>query len=344
MTYLLKSLFDTTRSFLSLNFYLFVEFIRYHSSPLVRLAKHLERYANQSFLHLLIMSSSHQQTHKVRIMNTSTQHLIIGATGKTGSRVMKGLKALGYHPKGASRHGEVAFDWSEPTTWSPALNGVDAIYLTYFPDLAVPQAPDDISKFCALAKMKGVKHITVLSGRSEPAAQTCENIIKQSGLYWTVVRASWFNQNFSEGLFRQFIMDGNIALPVSNVTEPFIDIDDIAEVVVASLTDEKHHGQLYEVTGPELISFATIAEKFTHHLNRKIHFESISIPEFQSRLAQANVHQEVIGMLTYLFGEVLDGRSEFCTDGVERALGRPATTFDQYIQNNLQYFTEKVEA
>ena len=273
-------------------------------------------------------------------MNTSTQHLIIGATGKTGSRVMKGLKNLGYNPKGASRHGEVPFDWSQPTTWSPALNGIDTVYLTYYPDLAVPQAPDDISKFCALAKMKGIKHITVLSGRSEPAAQACENIIKQSGVRWTVVRSSWFNQNFSEGLFRQFIMDGNIALPVTNVTEPFIDIDDIAEVVVASLTDDKHHEQEYEVTGPELISFADIAEKFSHQLNRKVNFESISIPEFQARLTQGGVPQGIIEALTYLFSEVLDGRSEYIADGVEKALGRPATRFDQYIQNNLSFFNE----
>ncbi len=273
-------------------------------------------------------------------MNAATQHLIIGATGKTGSRVMQGLQALGFDPKGASRNGEVHFDWDEPTSWSAALNGIDAVYLTYYPDLAVPKAPEDISRFCALAKMKGIKHITVLSGRSEPAAQVCENIIIQSGIDWTVVRASWFDQNFSEGLFRQFIMDGNIALPVTDVTEPFIDIDDIAEVVIASLTDDKHSGQLYEVTGPELISFADIAAKFSNHLNRKVNFESISIPEFQSRLSKAGVPQPAIETLVYLFGEVLDGRSESTTDGVERALGRPATSFDQYIQNNKQFFTE----
>ncbi|CAA0123318.1 NAD(P)H azoreductase [Halioglobus japonicus] len=273
-------------------------------------------------------------------MHSVTQHLIIGSTGKTGSRVMAGLNALGFKPKGASRHGEVHFDWEDPTTWSAALNGIDAVYLTYYPDLAIPKAPEDISRFCALAKMKGVKHITLLSGRSEPAAQLCENIIIQSGIRWTVVRASWFAQNFSEGLFRQFIVDGNIALPVTDITEPFIDIDDIADVVVASLTDDRHSGQLYEVTGPELISFADIAARFGKHLNRKIGFESISIGEFQSRMARDAVPQDVIETVTYLFSEVLDGRSESITDGVENALGRPATSFDQYILKNKQYFTE----
>lgn len=152
-------------------------------------------------------------------MNSATQHLIIGSTGKTGSRVIAGLKAHGFKSKGASRHGEVHFDWDDPTSWSAALDGIDKVYLTYYPDLAIAKAPEDISRFCALAKMKGIKHITLLSGRSEPAAQICENIVIQSGINWTVVRAAWFDQNFSEGLFRQFIIDGNIALPVTDVTD-----------------------------------------------------------------------------------------------------------------------------
>ncbi len=274
-------------------------------------------------------------------MNTKTQHLIIGSTGKTGSRVMEGLQALGFNPKGASRNGEVHFDWDDPTTWSTALNGIDSIYLTYYPDLAIPKAPEDISRFCALAKMKGIKHITVLSGRAEPAAQVCENIIQQSGISWTVVRASWFNQNFSEGLFREFIMNGRIALPVDEVTEPFIDIDDIAEVVIASLIDNKHSGQLYEVTGPELISFKDIAAKFSKHLDAEVEFASISMPEFQTDLERLGVPSDAIEALVYLFGEVLDGRSESITDGVSRALGRSATSFDEYIHKNLRFFTEE---
>lgn len=277
-------------------------------------------------------------------MKVSSQHLVVGATGKTGSRVMQGLNTLGYNPKGASRHGEVHFDWGNPATWASALKGIDSVYLTYYPDLAVPQAPEDISRFCALAKMKGVKHITVLSGRGEPAAQICEDIIKRSGLSWTIVRASWFAQNFSEGLFHQFIVEGNIALPVTDVSEPFIDIDDIAEIVIASLTNREHSQQVYEVTGPELISFADVAAKFSRQLNRTVNFESISIEEFERRMADAGVHQEVIQALVYLFSEVLDGRSQSTANGVDRALGRPATNFDRYIQNNIHRFAEVAQS
>lgn len=271
-------------------------------------------------------------------MTSAIQHLVIGSTGKTGRRVMAKLQALGYQPKGASRRDEVFFDWSEPSSWATALKGIDSVYLTYYPDLAVPNAPDDIAKFCALAKLKGVKHVTLLSGRGEPAAQKCENIVKQSGLNWTVVRASWFNQNFSEGMFRDFIMSGKIALPVSEMTEPFIDVDDIAEVVVASLTQPQHNGQLYEVTGPELLSFAQLAQKFCTHLGRPVAFESIDLAVFQSNLAQAQVDSGAIEALTYLFTEVLDGRNQFLADGVEQALGRKAKSFDDYIIDNVHYF------
>ena len=277
-------------------------------------------------------------------MKQSTQFLIIGATGKTGSRVVKGLESLGFKPKRAGRNAEVLFDWDDATTWSPTLVGVDRIYLTYYPDLAVPKAPDDISRFCALAKMKGIQHITLLSGRGEPAAQACEDIVKQSGVNWTVVRASWFNQNFSEGFFRQYILNGKISLPVSSMTEPFIDVDDIADVVLASLTDAKHQSQLYEVTGPELISFPDIAEKFSQALSRPIVFESLTMQDFQERLAAQAVPNDVIGSLIYLFSEVLDGRNNYTTEAVEKALGRKPKTFEQFIKSNLQFFTEEVQS
>lgn len=267
-------------------------------------------------------------------------YLIIGATGKTGARVHRRLDSLGLDVKGASRNGEVHFDWRTPETWAASLVNVDAVYLTYYPDLAIPEAPDDIAKFCALAKIKGVKHITLLSGRGEPAAQVCEEIVKNSGLSWTIVRASWFNQNFSEGMFRDFIDAGHIALPVGSVTEPFIDVDDISDVVVASLLEPKHSGQLYEVTGPELLSFSQLAERFTDVLQRPVNCTQVSLDEFVSSMQHNGVDPKAIEMLTYLFTEVLDGRNEYIADGVERALGRPAKRFKDFIADNSNAFSE----
>ncbi|MGQ8364452.1 NAD(P)H-binding protein [Glaciecola sp. 1036] len=265
-------------------------------------------------------------------------HLIIGATGKTGSRVASRLQKLGYKLKLAARKAEVYFDWSHSSTWAPAMNGIDAIYATYFPDLAMPQAKGDILALCQIAKQNGVRHITLLSGRGEKAAQECEQILQDSGLSWTIVRASWFNQNFSEGLFTQFILDRKLSLPVGHVKEPFIDVDDIADVVVASLTQEGHSGQLYEVTGPELLNFQQLADLFSKQLGERVEFEQISMQQFQQNLQALGVDGDTIGMLTYLFNEVLDGRNEYRCAGVHQALGRPANSFKQFIAGNLECF------
>ncbi|MBU3023633.1 NmrA family NAD(P)-binding protein [Aestuariibacter sp. A3R04] len=268
----------------------------------------------------------------------TNKYLVIGASGKTGSRVYQKLHDLGLDVQGASRNGEIHFDWQAPETWARALLGVDAVYLTYYPDLAMPQAPDDIAKFCALAKIKGVKHITLLSGRGEPAAQVCEEIVQTSDLSNTIVRASWFNQNFSEGMFHNFIVAGTIELPVGAVGEPFVDVDDICDVVVASLLDERHNGKLYEVTGPELLSFAQLADIFSKVLQTPISFVEVSLSDFVATLRDQKVDSHVIDMLTYLFTEVLDGRNAYAVDGVEQALGRSAKTFEQFVIANQNHF------
>ena len=267
--------------------------------------------------------------------NTSTdtpQILVIGATGKTGRRVVSQLREKGLNVREGSRHSSPAFDWHNRDTWQPALTGIRSVYITYFPDLAMPQAPADINDFCELATAAGVEHLVLLSGRGEPEAQHCETIVQQSGLDWTLVRASWFNQNFSEGAFIDMILGGMIALPVNETGEPFIDANDIAEVVVAALTDARHRNQLYEVTGPELLSFAQLAQIFTREADIPVQFQSISLETFHQQLTQDGMPDSMIAMLEYLFTEVLDGRNAYTTDGVERALGRAARSFADYVR------------
>lgn len=266
--------------------------------------------------------------------------LVVGATGKTGRRVYQQLCEVlpCEQVKAAGRQSEVYFDWQKRESWSMALQGVTHVYLTYFPDLAVPNAVVDIQAFCELANQYKVKHITLLSGRGEPAAQACEEILFNSGLSWTVVRASWFNQNFSDGFFKTFIDLGQISLPVNTVSEPFIDIDDIAEIVTQSIVDVKHQNRLYEVTGPDLLTFNDIAEQFTAVLGKPIEFSPISPAKFESSMSALGVPEDVISMLNFLFTEVLDGRNEYITGGVEQALGRKPNSFKAFLISNIEQF------
>jgi uncharacterized protein YbjT (DUF2867 family) len=185
--------------------------------------------------------------------------LVIGSTGKTGRRIAGKLADLGYRVRHGSRRSSTPFDWEKPGTWNAALAGVQAAYISYFPDLAYPGAEENIEALSKAAAVAGVKRLVLLSGRGEYHAQRCEAIVRASGLEYTLVRAASFAQNFSEGYLREPALAGAVALPAGEVREPIIDVDDIADVAVAALTEEGHTGQLYEVTGPRLMTFDEIA-------------------------------------------------------------------------------------
>lgn len=274
------------------------------------------------------------KSHTFELMTT----LVIGSTGKTGKRVRQGLESRNISVKLGSRSASPAFDWEDQATWFSALEGVHSVYLTYYPDLAVPKAPDDISQFCKVARAQGIEHIVLLSGRGEPAAQQCENIVKASGVPWTIIRASWFNQNFSEGAFYDMVQSGVLALPISDVGEPFVDTDDIADVAIAALTEPGHKNKLYEVTGPRLLTFNDIAKELSEGLNTKVKFIAISSDRFEQEMIKQGVPSDTIDMLLFLFNEVLDGRNAYLTHGVEEALGRKPKDFSAFV-NTLNALT-----
>ena len=266
--------------------------------------------------------------------------LVIGASRKTGSLVSKKLTSIGIPHKTAARTSGLRFDWNDENTWKDALNGTTAIYLTYFPNLTVPSAIEHICRFCSLAKELNVKHITMLSERGEDVALLCERIVINSSLSWTIVRTSLLYQNFTEGLFNYYIKNGLIALPVTSIKEPFVDIHDIADAVVASLTDVRHENKIYEVTGPELLSFLDIARKFSEVLGRKIEFKPTSLEEFFMKLFRLGLAPEIIQKYKYLSTVMLDGKNEYLSSGLQLAINRAPITFDEFILQNRDCFID----
>ncbi len=260
------------------------------------------------------------------------QVLVTGGTGKVGRRVAQSLQALGVNTRIASRSANPSFDWNEPATWDAALNGVSRAFIGYAPDLAIPGATDTIRAFTARAVEMGVKRLVLLSGRGEEEAQACERIVQESGVEWTVVRASWFMQNFSEGEFLPMVLDGAITLPAADIPEPFIDTNDIADVAVAALTQEGHQGEIYEVTGPELFTFAELARMISQASGREVAFIPVPADAFAAEIAAAGVPGDIAWLLSYLFDTVLDGRNAHTSDGVQRALGREPASFSEYLE------------
>ena len=258
--------------------------------------------------------------------------LILGSSGKTGRRVVERFSSKGLGFREGSRHSEIPFDWYDASTWQKALQGINAVYVVFSPDLAVPGAPEIIKHFVQVAKSCGVEHLVLLSGRGEEEAQSCEKIVMNSTLGWTIVRSSWFAQNFSESFFLDDILRGQVFLPVGEIREPFVDIEDIADVVFAALTDEKHKSQIYEVTGPALLGFREVVSKIAAATNRKIEFHQVSMDDYVKYMAEADIPQDYVELIRYLLTEVLDGRNESLTDDVRRALGREPRSFNDYAK------------
>src|SRR5262245_17034548 len=215
---------------------------------------------------------------------TERATLVLGATGKTGRRVAAGLEARHRPVRLGSRSGSPPFDWESPATWPGALRDVEGVYVSYYPDLAAPGATDAIRSFTELAVLRGVRRLVLLSGRGEPEAQRCEQLVRESGAEWTIVRASWFCQNFSEGYLVEPLRAGEVALPVGDIGEPFVDADDVADVAVAALTEDRHIGQIYEVTGPRLWTFAEAVAEIARVTHRHIGFVQVPVEEYAAML------------------------------------------------------------
>jgi uncharacterized protein YbjT (DUF2867 family) len=259
--------------------------------------------------------------------------LVLGGTGKTGRRVVERLEARGVPVRAGSRSATPPFDWEDPSTWKPALVDVDAVYVTFFPDLAFPGAADAISAFTEAAVGAGVRKLVLLSGRGEPEAQRCEQIVQSHDIDWTCVRASMFNQNFDEYFLLEPVRSGVVAFPAGDTPEAFIDVDDIADVVVAALTEEGHARKLYEVTGPRLLTFDQALGEIAEASGRDIRYLPITPEEYAAGVAEGgDVPQEYADFLGDLFGAIFDGRNVYIADGVQQALGRPAKDFTDYAR------------
>jgi uncharacterized protein YbjT (DUF2867 family) len=262
--------------------------------------------------------------------------LIIGKNGKTGSRVNQRLQSLDYATRGVSRSTTPVFNWEDRSTWHNAIAGSRAAYVTYQPDLAVPNAEADIKAFLQIAADAGLGHIVLLSGRGEEGAVRAEEILKNSGISWNIVRASWFAQNFSESFMLEGILAGELVLPADGTVEPFIDIDDIADVVVAALTQPDLRNRLFEVTGPRAMTFAQCVAEISEATGYPVKYSSVPIDAYINALQEQGAPEDLQWLLRELFTVVFDGRNSNVMPGVEEALGRPATDFTTYLQKTIE--------
>jgi len=248
--------------------------------------------------------------------------LIIGGTGKTGRRVAQRLNAMGRPIRIGSRHATPRFDWTDPNSWPDALAGCDRAYVTFQPDLALPGADAVIGEFARVAVAVGCRRLVLLSGRGEEGARRSEDALIDSGAEWTVVRSAFFVQNFTESFWAEELAQGSLTLVRHQVGEPFVDVDDLADVVVTALTNPGHVGAVHEVTGPRLVTFGEIAYEVGALMGQPVGYAELDPDAYSAALVAAGLPEHDAAGLSYLFTEVLDGRNAHVTSTVRDLLGR----------------------
>ncbi|WP_329402472.1 NmrA family NAD(P)-binding protein [Streptomyces melanogenes] len=278
------------------------------------------------------MTNTELNTHQ-NTSSTPNTVLVTSGTGKTGHRVVERLTALGVPVRSGSRSGEVRFDWADESTWGPALAGADAAYVAYFPDLAAPGAVEAMRTFGGLAVRHGVRRLVLLSGRGEPEAVLAEDALRESGADLTVVRAAFFAQNFSEGAMREGVLAGEIPFPAGDTAEPWVDADDLADVVVKALTEDGHAGLIHELTGPQLLTLADVAAALSAATGRPVRYVPMSGAEYAGLLERYGLPEGEARWLAELFATLLDGHNSSTTDGVKRVLGREPKAFADFARD-----------
>lgn len=259
--------------------------------------------------------------------------VVTGASGRTGSRVATAVRAAGLEVRAASR--ARGFDWEDPTTWAGTLRGADAAYLVYPSDVGAPAATEGVGALAREAVGLGVRRLVLLSARGERQAAATEEALKTSGADWTVVQASWFSQNFSEGPLVEEVRQGGLTFPAGEVREPFIDVRDIADVVATVLTSgERYVGRSVEVTGPRLLSFRQAVAEIGAATGRELTYTPVPARAYGEALTGFGVPAEEAEFLVEVFEGLLDGRNARVTDGVREVLGRAPRDFAEFVRES----------
>ncbi|MFD5742130.1 NmrA family transcriptional regulator [Streptomyces massasporeus] len=279
------------------------------------------------------MTNTAENTAENAVRNTQGMTVVVtGASGRTGSRVARAAEAAGLTVRAASR--ATGFDWWDRSTWADALRGADAAYLAHPSDVGAPGAAEAVGALAREAVGLGVRRLVLLSARGEDQALPTEEALHASGADWTVVRAAWFAQNFSEGpLVAELRESGELVFPADEVREPFLDVRDIADVVVAALTSgDRYVGRTLTLSGARLLTFGEAVAEIAGATGRPLTYRAVSTRDYGEALVGFGVPPEEVAGMTAIFDTLLDGRNAHLSDGVREVLGRAPRDFGDFVR------------
>ncbi|MER5833582.1 NmrA family transcriptional regulator [Streptomyces sp. NPDC002130] len=261
-----------------------------------------------------------------------TTVVVTGASGRTGSRVARAAEAAGLTVRAASR--ATGFDWWDASTWADTLRGADAAYLVLPSDVGAPGAAEAVGALGREAAGLGMRRLVLLSARGEDQALPTEEALRASGADWTVVRAAWFAQNFSEGpLVAELRERGELVFPAGEVAEPFLDVRDVADVVVTALTSgDRYTGRTLTLSGARLLTFGEAVAEIAGVTGLPLTYRAVSTRDYGEALIGFGVPPQEVAGMTEIFDTLLDGRNAHVSDGVREVLGRAPRDFGDFVR------------
>ncbi len=269
--------------------------------------------------------------------------LVIGASGKLGSEVVRQARAAGFTARCATRFpdrlaGGVRFDWTDPETWPPSLADAAQVFLTARPlDLAAAAILPDFVDLCRQLRVAHVVFSSSLGTDTQPAGPLglVESYLRHSGLAWTVLRPNFFMENFSHGwLLPEISTSGTITLAAGAGRTSFISVRDVAAVAVAVLRDPALRGRAYELTGDDALSHTAVAAALTRASGRPVNYIAVDPLEMRERGRRAGLPGGQLEYLMSLYRQVRAGKAAKIHPTVGKLLGRKPISFDDFARAN----------
>lgn len=267
----------------------------------------------------------------------TSEILVLGATGTTGSRVLNGLRQHGADARGASRSaaGFARFDWNDPKTWADVLRGVTAVYLVGPVDGRDPVAP--VTDFLEQAAAAGVRRTVLLSSSalapSETGPGALPELVRHRMAEFAILRPSWFMSNtLGTTPLAAGIRAGQVLTATDHARVGFIDPADIAAVAVETLTIERSLDAELVLTGPSSHSYSELCALASEITGRAISHHSVSIEQFTAYLIDMGVPATYAPLLAALDSHIAGGSEDRVTDTVEQITGHPPRGLRDFLQ------------
>lgn len=270
--------------------------------------------------------------------------LILGSTGNVGRPLVQSLIAAGESVVAASRQPDltkqqpnlqqVRFDYSDPSTFAPALENVDRVYFV------APAGHFDALKLAARfldAAFSAPRKFVVQTAdgvqfNDQAPLRQLELRVEASGHPYVFLRPNWFMDNFHTFWHAPIQASGVIPLPAADSRSAFIDALDIADAASAALRSPAFDGQAFSLTGPQALTYIEAAEILSRHAGRTISYQNIEDADFTQSMTNAGIPQDYAQFLTMLFSFVRQGAASQVTDAVEKLTGHTPRTLEAYAQ------------